>query len=58
MASYKEVVFIGGPRDGEHDSRGEWMLESWTAAGYQQCNGYLYGRLMLMHIDFINKYKD
>ncbi len=53
----KQAIFIGGSLDGQLKSVGGFMLADWQDAGYIQCNGYLDGQLMLLHKDFINKYK-
>ena len=54
----KEVIFIGGSRDGDFADCFGSMLVAWHEDNYEQSNGYLNGRLMLLHKDFINQYKD
>lgn len=54
----KEVIFIGGSRDGDCRPAHGCMCIEWIEDNYEQSNGYLNGRLMLLHKDFINQYKD
>jgi len=54
-----EVIFIGGEYDGLFEVCNHGiMFERWQLAGYHQCNGYIGGRLMLIHDDFIIRYSD
>lgn len=54
----KEVIFIGGPMNGTVEKNRGNMMHHWQLNGYNQCNGYIINRLMLVHDSFIEEYAE